>query len=87
MGIHITILTKLLHDKVGRFTNIKLKKNTYPLSTSQCKIPAVTPFVVEKTLKRLSGWTGRGSYLPSTPAAVSIMTLPSLYAQTLRHHQ
>jgi len=51
---------------------------TYPLSTSQCNIPAAMPFVTEKTGKRLSGCTGRGSYLPSTPAAVSIITSPSL---------
>jgi hypothetical protein len=33
------------------------------------------PYVTEKTGKSLSGCTGRGSYLPSTPAAVSIIPL------------
>jgi len=54
---------------------------THPLLTSQCTIPAVIPLVTEKTGKRESGWTGRGSYFPNIPAAVSIMTFSSLYAQ------
>lgn len=51
---------------------------TYPFSTSQCSIPATIPFVTENVMKRVLGVTGEGSYLPSTPAAVSIITFPSL---------
>lgn len=63
-----------------KMQNYAPRKN-YLFSTNQCINPAVIPFVTEKTGNSESGWTERGSYFPSTPAAVSMMTSPSLQAQ------